>query len=112
MTAYVQNHLATLTIITACLPSLPMTVVSIWNVNAHVGHFNRMVQESFVDDHENSLSGNPEACTRALTDQLAFDNTQRPRHTLQMLPPLQDPAQHHSECHVLDRHGHLRSSIE
>lgn len=49
-----------------------------------------MVQESFVDDHENSLFGDPEAFTRALTDRLAFDNTQRPRHTLQMLSPLHD----------------------
>lgn len=58
-------------------------------MNAHVGRAsNRMVQESFVDDHENSLFGDLEAFTRALTDRLAFDNTQRPRHTLQMIPPL------------------------
>jgi hypothetical protein len=67
-------------------------------MNAHVERFNRTVQESFVDDHEDLLFTDLVAFNQQLADWLVFYNAERPHHTLGQRPPLRFLLQHQPEC--------------
>ncbi|MEJ5210356.1 MAG: integrase core domain-containing protein, partial [Burkholderiales bacterium] len=67
-------------------------------MNAHVERFNRTVQESFVDYHEDLLFTDLARFNQKLADWLLFYNTQRPHHRLGQRTPLQFLLQHQPEC--------------
>ncbi|MCM8750711.1 integrase core domain-containing protein, partial [Thermomicrobiaceae bacterium CFH 74404] len=67
-------------------------------MNAHVERFNRTVQESFVDYHEDLLFTDLALFNQKLADWLVFYNAQRPHHRLGQKPPLSCLLQHHPEC--------------
>jgi transposase InsO family protein len=67
-------------------------------MNAHVERFNRTVQESFVDDHEDLLFTDLDAFNQQLANWLVFYNAERPHHTLGQRPPLRFLLEHHPEC--------------
>lgn len=66
--------------------------------NAHIECFHRTVPESFVDDHEELLFTDLDACNHKLADWLVFDNAERPHHALGQRRPLRYPPQHQAEC--------------
>ena len=47
-------------------------------MNAHTERFNRTIQASFADDHEDLLFTDLALFNRKLADWLVFSNTQRP----------------------------------
>jgi transposase InsO family protein len=49
-------------------------------MNAHAERFNRTIQESFVDYHEDLLFTDLAVFNRKLADWLVFYNTERPHH--------------------------------
>ncbi|WP_198322638.1 MULTISPECIES: integrase core domain-containing protein [Methylococcus] len=67
-------------------------------MNAHAGRFNRTLQESFVDDHEDLLFTDLALFNQKLAAWLVFYNTQRPRHRLGQQSTLQFLLQHLPEC--------------
>ena len=67
-------------------------------MNAHAERFNRTVQESFVDYHEDLLFTDLALFNQKLADWLVFYNAQRPHHRLDQKPPLSCLLQHHPEC--------------
>jgi hypothetical protein len=67
-------------------------------MNAHVERFNRTVQESFVDYHEDLLFTDLDAFNQQLANWLVFYNAERPHHTLGQRPPLRFLLEHHPEC--------------
>lgn len=67
-------------------------------MNAHLERFNRTLQESFVDDHEDLLFSDLAAFNQKLADCLVFYNTQRPHHALGHISPLQFLLTHQTEC--------------
>jgi transposase InsO family protein len=66
-------------------------------MNAHAERFNRTLQESFVDYHEDLLYTDLTLFNQKLADWLVFYNTQRPHHRLGQRPPQTPLLQHHPE---------------
>jgi hypothetical protein len=67
-------------------------------MNAHAERFNRTIQESFVDDHEELLFTDLALFNRKLADWLVFYNTERPHHSLGQLSPLSFLMKDQPEC--------------
>jgi hypothetical protein len=67
-------------------------------MNAWISHFNRTIQESFVDYHEELLFTDLTLFNRKLADWLVFYNAERPHHTLGQRSPLSFLLQHQPEC--------------
>ena len=67
-------------------------------MNAHAERFNRTLQESFVDYHEDLLFTDLALFNRKLADWLVFYNTERPHHALGQQSPLSFLIQHQPEC--------------
>ncbi|MGC9129259.1 MAG: integrase core domain-containing protein, partial [Acidithiobacillus sp.] len=67
-------------------------------MNAHAERFNRTLQESFVDYHEDLLFTDLALFNQKLADWLIFYNTQRPHHRLGQQTPLSFLLQHQPEC--------------
>ena len=67
-------------------------------MNAHLEGFNRTIQESFVDYHEDLLFTDIDLFNRKLADWLLFYNAQRPHHSLGQQSPLSFLCKHHPEC--------------
>ncbi|HXF08182.1 MAG TPA: integrase core domain-containing protein, partial [Candidatus Acidoferrales bacterium] len=67
-------------------------------MNAHVERFNRTLQASFVDDHEDLLFTDLTLFNPKFADWLIFYNTQRPHFALGQQPPLSPLLQHQPEC--------------
>ena len=67
-------------------------------MSAHVEHFNRTAQESFVDDPEDLLFADLALFNRKLADGLVFHNAQRPHRRHGPRSPLQFVFLHQPEC--------------
>jgi len=67
-------------------------------MNAHAERFNRTIQESFVDYHEDLLFTDLALLNRKLADWLVFYNTERPHYTLGQQSPLFFLMKHQPEC--------------
>jgi transposase InsO family protein len=67
-------------------------------MNAHIERFNRTIQESFVDYHEDLLFTDLERFNQKLADWLVFYNTERPHYSLGQLSPLSFLLQQLPEC--------------
>ena len=67
-------------------------------MNAHVERFNRTLQETFVDYHEDLLFDDLAAFNRQLADWLLTYNTVLPHHSLGRQSPVQFLIQHQPEC--------------
>ncbi len=67
-------------------------------MHAHAERFNRTIQESFVDYHEDLLFTDLGRFNQKLADWLVFYNAERPHHRLGQQPPLSFLIQHHPEC--------------
>ena len=70
-------------------------------MNAHCERFNRTIQESFVDYHEDLLFTDLDAFNQELADWLVFYNTERPHQALALLSPVQSLMINQPECHML-----------
>ena len=70
-------------------------------MNAHCERFNRTLQESFVDFHEDLLFTDLGAFNRAMADWLVFYHTQRPHQALALQSPIQALINNQPECHML-----------
>ena len=75
-------------------------------MNAHCERFNRTIQESFIDYHEDLLFTDLDAFNRELADWLVFYNTERPRQALALLSPIQSLIINQPECHMLWTYTH------
>jgi transposase InsO family protein len=67
-------------------------------MNAHAERFNRTIQESFVDYHEELLFTDLTLFNRKLADWLVFYNAERPHHSLGQQSPLSFLLEHQPEC--------------
>jgi transposase InsO family protein len=67
-------------------------------MNAHAERFNRTIQESFVDYHEDLLFTDLAAFNQKLAEWLVFYNAVRPHHSLGQRSPLSFLIQHQPEC--------------
>ena len=67
-------------------------------MNAHAERFNRTVQESFVDDHEDLLYTDLARFNQKLADWLVFYNSRRPHHSHGQKTPLSFLLEHQPEC--------------
>jgi transposase InsO family protein len=67
-------------------------------MNAHIERFNRTVQESFVDYHEDLLFTDLARFNQKLADWLLFYNAERPHHSLGQRSPLHFLIQTQPEC--------------
>jgi transposase InsO family protein len=67
-------------------------------MNAHSERFNRTVQESFVDYHDDLLFTDLNRFNQTLADWLVFYNAERPHHSLGQRSPLHFLLQHQPEC--------------
>jgi transposase InsO family protein len=67
-------------------------------MNAHAERFNRTIQESFVDYHEELLFTDLALFNRKLADWLVVPDTERPHHFLGQQSPLSFLLQHQPEC--------------
>ena len=67
-------------------------------MNAHAERFNRTVQESFVDYHENLLFTDLGLFNQKMAEWLVFYNTQRPHYRLGQKTPLSSLIQQQPEC--------------
>ncbi|EGQ61807.1 hypothetical protein GGI1_09018, partial [Acidithiobacillus sp. GGI-221] len=67
-------------------------------MNAHAERFNRTLQESFVDYHEDLLFTDLALFNQKLADWLVFYNTERPHHRHGQRPPLSFLLQHQPKC--------------
>ena len=67
-------------------------------MNAHAERFNRTLQESFVDDHEDLLFTDLALFNRKLADGLVFTNTERPPQEHGQPSPLSFLLHHQPEC--------------
>jgi transposase InsO family protein len=67
-------------------------------MNAHAERFNRTIQESFVDYHEELLFTDLALFNCKLADWLVFYNAERPHHSLGQQSPLSFLLQHQPEC--------------
>ena len=70
-------------------------------MNAHCERFNRTIQESFIDYHEDLLFTDLDAFNQELADWLVFYNTERPHQALALLSPIQSLIINQPECHML-----------
>ena len=70
-------------------------------MNSCCERFNRTLQESFVDYHEDLLFADVAYFNRELAQWLVFYNTQRPHHSLGLQSPIQSLLTHHPECQML-----------
>ena len=75
-------------------------------MNAHCERFNRTIQESFIDYHEDLLFTNLDAFNQELADWLVFYNTERPHQALAMLSPVQSLITNQPECDMLCTYMH------
>jgi transposase InsO family protein len=73
-------------------------------MNAHMERFNRTVQESFVDYHEDLLFTDLNLFNQKLADWLVFYNAHRPHHSLAHKSPLQFLLHHQPECQMYWTH--------
>jgi transposase InsO family protein len=73
-------------------------------MNAHIERFNRTLQESFVDYHEDLLFAELARFNQKLADWLLFYNAERPDHSLGQRSPLQFLLQHQPECQMYWTH--------
>jgi transposase InsO family protein len=67
-------------------------------MNAHAERFNRTIQESFVDYHEELLFTDLALFNRKLADWLVFYNAERPHHSLSQQSPLSFLLEQQPEC--------------
>ncbi|WP_038471648.1 integrase core domain-containing protein [Acidithiobacillus caldus] len=67
-------------------------------MNAHAERFNRTIQESFVDYHEDLLFTDLARFNQKLAEWLVFYNAERPHHRLGQQPPLSFLLQHQPQC--------------
>jgi transposase InsO family protein len=67
-------------------------------MNAHAERFNRTIQESFVDYHEELLFTDLALFNRKLANWLVFYNAERPHHSLGQQSPLSFLLKHQPEC--------------
>jgi hypothetical protein len=67
-------------------------------MNARCERFNRTLQESFVDYHEDLLFTDLTLFNPKLADWLIFDNTERPHHPLGLQSPVFFLIQRQPEC--------------
>ena len=67
-------------------------------MNAHAERFNRTLQESFVDYHEDLLFTDLALFNRKPTEWLVFTHTERPHHGLDQPSPLSFLLHHQPEC--------------
>jgi len=67
-------------------------------MNAHCERFNRTLQETFVDYHEDLLFTNLKEFNRKLAQWLLAYNTVLPHHSLNGFSPLQFLIQHNKKC--------------
>ena len=67
-------------------------------MNAHAERFNRILQESFVDDHEDLLFTDLALFNRKLAEWLVFTNTERPHQGLDQPSPRSFLLHHQPEC--------------
>ncbi|QGU32573.1 integrase core domain-containing protein [Thermochromatium tepidum] len=67
-------------------------------MNAHAERFNRTIQESFVDDHEDLLYTDLALFNRKLADWRVFYNAQRPHHALGQQAPLSFLLKNQPDC--------------
>jgi transposase InsO family protein len=67
-------------------------------MNAHAERFNRTIQESFVDYHEELLFTDLALFNRKIADWLVFYNAERPHHSIGQRSPLSFLLQHQPEC--------------
>jgi len=74
-------------------------------MNAHIERFNRTLQESFVDYHEDLLFTDLHLFNQKLADWLVFYNAERPHHSLGQRSPLQFLIQHQPQCHMYWSHS-------
>ena len=70
-------------------------------MNAHCERFNRTIQESFVDYHEDLLFTDLNGFNQKMADWLVFYNTERPHQALALLSPVQSSMINQPECHML-----------
>ncbi len=70
-------------------------------MNAHCERFNRAIQESFIDYHEDLLFTDLDGFNQELADWLVFYNTERPHRALALLSPMQSLIINQPECHML-----------
>ncbi len=75
-------------------------------MNAHIERFNRTLQESFVDYHEDLLFTDVACFNQELAQWLVFYNTQRPHHSLGLQSPIQSLLTPHPECQMLWTYTH------
>ncbi len=69
-------------------------------MNAHAERFNRTLQETFVDYHEDLLFDDLAAFNRKLADWLLAYNTVLPHHSLGRQSPVQSLIHHQPECQM------------
>jgi transposase InsO family protein len=74
-------------------------------MNAHIERFNRTLQESFVDYHEDLLFTDVHLFNQNLADWLVFSNAQRPHSSLGQRSPLQFLIQHQPQCQMYWSHS-------
>ena len=67
-------------------------------MNAHAERFNRTLQESFVDDHEDLLFTDLALFNRKLAEWLVFTHTERPHQGLDQPSPRSFLLHHQPEC--------------
>ena len=67
-------------------------------MNAHAERFNRTLQESFVDDHEDLLFTDLALFNRTPAEWLVFTNTERPHQGLDQQSPRSFLFHHQPEC--------------
>jgi transposase InsO family protein len=68
-------------------------------MNAHCEHFNRTVQEEFLDYHEDLLF--KDFVEHKIMDWLLWYNGERPHYALQLQSPIQFIARHYpDECNM------------
>jgi transposase InsO family protein len=67
-------------------------------MNTHAERFNRTIQESFVDYHEDLLFTDLALFNRKLADWLVFYNTERPHHSIGQQSPLSFLLKDQPEC--------------
>ncbi len=70
-------------------------------MNAHCERFNRTIQESFIDHHEDLLFTDLDSFNQKLADWLVFYNTERPHQALALLSHVQSLITNQLECQRL-----------
>jgi transposase InsO family protein len=76
-------------------------------MNAHVERFNRTIQESFVDYHEDLLFTDLDRFNQKLADWLVFYNAERPHHSGGQLPLTIPPPNSTRVPKVVDSYNNL-----